>query len=383
MKKIFYAILMLSVLVMPINAAYSETLSINADVNRDGYIDLKDALAVRRIVAKLDEPTDAADVNGDGKVTAKDVLQVRYALRDQNNGAVSLSVTMYTVPADLFQDFIDDISVEILREDPRIAGIEKLTYVSLDSNEAIYEDILEGKVSSEKDGNYTRIGKYYMWVLERDSVELLCTPSKLKQLFYDHGIEIDQEPMLVCMIDTTNTMPVVWIKSGQENFFLEYSYANEAPWDLQLFPYTEVDYLNKAEAEKATLTVNGKIIEDQYAYTSGNYATVSAIKILKSLGADIAWTSDTNATVYLNGQCHYINTEEASISDGNGGISYLQKYGGAKPIKEPVYRDIVIDEGLLINMLTYIYDVKYLEAKEWVSIDAETDTITITYGGDV
>lgn len=366
---------MLASLCIPFSSVAVEDEGINADVNSDGYIDMKDLLAVRRMVKRLDVPTAAGDVDGDGKVSALDVFYLRSILKEHNESTGELSATVYTVPADLYQEFIRNISLDTLNNDPRVEGIEKLTYTSADSSEAVYEDVLEGKTNNVDDGNYVRIGKHYLFCIEKSEMEFLNTPAKLKQLLLDNGFETKIAPKLVCIFDTANSMPVVWIKCGDENYFVE------PYWDdkfiLQAVVYSEEDYVSRVKLEKAVLTVNGTVVEDEYSYTCENYSTVSAVKVLESLGAEIVWTNNVSATISINSKVYYLDLTNAKISSDKNGISLFLSFGGSDIVIEPVSGDLIIDEWCLITMLASIYNVKYIEAKAWVNIDTAADTITV------
>ena len=54
---------------------------LRGDVNDDGALNMKDVLALRRMIAGAVDESDvfalAADVDGDGKITMKDVLKLR------------------------------------------------------------------------------------------------------------------------------------------------------------------------------------------------------------------------------------------------------------------------------------------------------------------
>ena len=79
MKRILSFLLVLVLMLTPLLTHAAAGVAPKGDVNRDGGVDMKDVLLLRKHIAQMDVEIDlaVADVNGDGNVDMKDVLLVR------------------------------------------------------------------------------------------------------------------------------------------------------------------------------------------------------------------------------------------------------------------------------------------------------------------
>ncbi len=360
----------------------TNSTKINADVNLDGYVDLKDVLSVRRMVRRVDAPTQAGDVNGDGNVTALDVFLIREYISNAHNGVENLSLTIYSISQSHFQGFLNNIALETITEDPRLVSANKITYYSHDYDDSMVEDLIKGTTETYTDWDGIRLGKYYNMPIYKRHIEYLRNTATLTQLFAGYGITVASIPRLVCMIDSENMMPITWVKCGENNYFLEFIENPDGDYKnwLSLRPYTEDEYLYKMTAQKAELTINGTAVEDEYAYVTSIYGTVSLTKVLLGLGANITWTNDNNAIAVVNGKNLYIDVENNSISNSFNGNNIMVVPGGSG-IMIPVEKDIVIDDFRLGLVLSNIYELSYSEAKAFIVVDNEDHTITVTCNG--
>ena len=288
-------------------SARGEQPVVKGDSNLDGVINALDVITVKKIIVGMEKYNKNADLVNDGVVNAKDLLYFNKLIVGIPYGDEDVSMTVFSVDRKTFQSFLDDMSVDILRnsEGSMVEDIvikekiseDNINYVFHRTNLKNGETILELNESYEM--YYTTS---YFGYFARDylNIDLYNDPDQLKALFSEQGINMTGSPETVCMIDTTYRYPIVWVKCGEENYFLEYI-ENET-FQIVRKAYTEEEYLAYAKERKATVQVNGVEIEDDHAVILEEYCIVSFTSLLEAIGAQVEWTSECYAEIIYNGE---------------------------------------------------------------------------------
>ncbi len=396
MKKLI-SIIMIIVLMASNLCFYSSARGrppvVRGDANCDDAINAKDAFAIKMILMGIEVYNKNADLVEDGVVNAKDLLyfnklMVGLPYDDRDN-----TLTVFSVDRKTFQSFLDDMSVDVLRN----------------SEGSIVEDhVIEERISETKSGKvfqrtYLKTGEtlielnesyemYYTssylgyFVGNYVDVDLYNDADRMMALFSKQGIYMTRSPETVCMIDTTFRYPVVWVKCGEENYFLEY--VENETFQIVRKAYTEEEYLAYAKERKATVQVNGVEIEDKHAVILKEYCIVSITSLLEAIGAQVEWTDERYAEITYNGERYVLEkhpdyNNHAIFYGIDNDISYDFTFtnGGISPDcrLEWVENDLLIFDVtiryLLVELVNDgVYDAYMLDA------DFDNDIIIINYG---
>jgi len=345
------------------SSARGERPVVKGDANLDGAINALDVITVKKIIIGMEQYNKNADLVNDGVVNAKDLLYFNKLMVGIPYGDEDVSMTVFSVDRKTFQNFLDNMSVDVLRNSEGSYVEDHIIEERINENETEIvfhrtylktgETILELNESYEMYYTSSYLGYF---VGNYVNVGLYNDPYQLKALFSEQGINMTGSPETVCMIDTTFRYPIVWVKCGEENYFLEYI-ENET-FQIVQKAYTEEEYLAYAKERKATLLVNGVEKEDEHAVILEEYCIVSFTSLLESIGAQVEWTGERYAEIIHNGE-RYVLKEHPDYHN------HAVFYG--------------IDNDVNYDFTFLYWDISPCYQLEWVENDLLIFDVTIRY----
>ncbi|MBO5196636.1 MAG: dockerin type I repeat-containing protein [Clostridia bacterium] len=368
-KPIKFLIIIATIMVMMCFSVHSSARGerpepvVKGDANLDGAINALDVITVKKIIIGMEQYNKNADLVNDGVVNAKDLLYFNKLMVGIPYGDEDVSMTVFSVDRKTFQNFLDNMSVDVLRNSEGSYVEDHIIEERINENETEIvfhrtylktgETILELNESYEMYYTSSYLGYF---VGNYVNVGLYNDPDQLKALFSEQGINMTESPETVCMIDTTFRYPIVWVKCGEENYFLEYI-ENET-FQIVQKAYTEEEYLAYAKERKATLLVNGVEKEDEHAVILEEYCIVSFTSLLESIGAQVEWTGERYAEIIHNGE-RYVLKEHPDYHN------HAVFYG--------------IDNDVNYDFTFLYWDISPCYQLEWVENDLLIFDVTIRY----
>ncbi len=387
-KPIKFLIIIATIMVMMCFSVHSSARGerpepvVKGDANLDGAINALDVITVKKIIIGMEQYNKNADLVNDGVVNAKDLLCLRKLIVGKPYSDESGYLTSFTVDRKTFQIFLDDMSVDILRNSEGSMYEEHIIYYNNEQNCMLHRtDLKTGEVSIAafrgSDYMYYNMG----WSNLHGEIDFTDTV-QLKAFFSEHGIDLAENPETVCMIDTPYRYPIAWVKCGEKNYFVEYI-ENEI---FQIVPkvFTEEEYLAYAKERKATLIVNGVVAEDEYAVLNEDYCycIVSFTNLLEAMGAQVEWKNERYADILYNGE-RYVLTNDPEYYNSpvfygvDNDVNYdfeviLWGFGRGFSI-EWGENDLLLNHYLISGLLSE------LGYNEEIDADLENDTLIINY----
>ncbi|MBR6651034.1 MAG: dockerin type I repeat-containing protein [Clostridia bacterium] len=384
MKKLISVLIIITMIMQCFifsSSARGERPVVKGDANLDGVINALDVITVKKIIVGMEKYNKNADLVNDGVVNAKDLLCFSKLIVGKPYSDEFGYLTSFTVDRKTFQSFLDDMRIDILRNSEGSMYEEHIIYYDNEQNRMWHRtDLKTGEVSiAPSGGDYMYYNRHWNDLYSKidftDSV-------RLKALFSEQGIDLEEKPETVCMIDTPYRYPIAWVKCGEKNYFVEYI-ENEI---FQVVPkvFTEEEYLAYAKERNATLIVNGVVAEDEYAVLNEDYCycIVSFTNLLEAMGAQVEWKNERYADILYNGE-RYVLTNDPEYYNSpvfygvDNDVNYdfeviLWGFGRGFSI-EWGENDLLLNHYLISGLLSELGYNEELDA------DLENDTLIINY----
>lgn len=365
-------------------SARGESL-LKGDVYKDYELNSLDVITLKKIVAGLDKYISSADINGDGRADAKDLLGLIRMIKGDTFSDKTPSLMIYDVDRKAFQAFLDEMTVETLRNSEGSYSAKRVSCPCDYQYTANCENLQTGEISvtNERGGVELAFVGSYAFGLGKTDIELASDPVKLKQIFAEYGIDLKGDPETVCIIRTSYWLPIVWIKCDGEDYFIETAqvYGEDYQISYEIRIYSSEAFVEYAKDIKATLIVDGVEVESENVIVNSQYCVVSMTEILRAIGATVDWKTEDHADITYNDKQFVMEKGtdygwSANFYEvGNEVNNYFMLFGGTL-VFEWSECDLIVEDYLAAHAVSAllndgVYNYRFL------TYDLETATVTI------
>lgn len=262
------------------------------------------------------------------------------------------------VPAYVLGEGDVDITVETVRLKDHIQVIYDLTAEELQAFVAeVGEDTFPWDGDSLKPGeDFIEPPVFYRW--EDVVCRFACTPEDFSAYLAEYGIGTQVKKFTFFM--TIDQKPSIWLQTDAGNYFIVSSYGEDG---MEFVPWTEDKFCNFHLQKECKVYVDGEeAVTEVPAVMHGSFAEVPMLELLRVFGAEITWTSRTEAAVELNGQAYFLDLEQVIFYDAQREFDLLiscHPVGG--------YATVYAVEGeLMISHDSFLYLLWELELDDYV-----------------
>lgn len=275
-------------------------------------------------------------------------------------------IMVYSFEYDVFQEFINKPSLEILEQQGNSTMISIFTNINSSEGRIKREIINKEPIQvDETNGGELKIGNLPIY---SSLIDFTHNKESLKKVLTENGVVGEIEN--VTILDIRNMAVTIWLEVNQEDYFITVDeryddYAarsDKSEYVYRLYSY--FDYYNKFGVKDGNLFVNGEnITGDNYVkvHYSGAYLPFRAV--MESLGAKVNWDPERNAVLLsYNDKKYVFKPDNLSLVEmGTTTNILMTPPGGA------YYYCKIIDDKTIINHYAMQAIVRLMGAK--INID--------------
>ena len=220
-----------------------------------------------------------------------------------------------------------------------------------------------------KDGEWYVTHNVNRFKIQQKMIDFIGSRIAIENYLTEHGITGEVEDLIV--FEAPNVPITIWIKTSSTNVFVTINEQSEdEPYVYRL--YSQIDYIQKYNIKIAQLIVNGKTVESKKgAKLYYNYADIPLITVIKEMGAEVIWTSDTEATIIFNGEKYLIDTSTLSLCKYDvRNENFLYKVDGSPSFVYLESKEVFLDSTTLNFVLR--------EMGEKVRVECDNKNLIVT-----